>query len=338
MDFDEYGYNEGHDEMMWLDEEFAPPGNYGFNNHNNRGGFRSRGPHPSQMFNKNAPIRGSRFMGPRGQSGFFWGRGYGPGGPPIQQTHDNVSFLLRCGVMHHALSGLPNVLLRLMNPESCGVCGQPFDNYDGARLHYNSKNHVKNVKKWVSQQAKVGAQRPKEIPVKARELYCELCDIHITSKSHADSHYEGRSHRAIVEGRKPPKNPFLLQKNMQIRVQKLIRRERRCLKPFEKPEPVEKPKPDKLLTPELYCEICQTTVTCTEQMTMHLNGKKHLAKEKRHIMSMMNGETSQNADAQGAAAQDAAAQGAESQEEANEPEGDTYDWGQGSGTWDDDPQ
>lgn len=36
----------------------------------------------------------------------------------------------------------------------------------------------------------------------------------------------------------------------------------------------------------------QTSVTCSEQMTMHLNGKKHLTKEKQHILKMMKGENS----------------------------------------------
>lgn len=31
-------------------------------------------------------------------------------------------------------------------------------------------------------------------------------------------------------------------------------------------------------------------MTCSEQMTMHLNGKRHLSKEKSHILKMMKGE------------------------------------------------
>ncbi|KAJ8734033.1 hypothetical protein PYW07_014584 [Mythimna separata] len=356
MECDEY---EDSDEMMWLNEEPGHPGNY-FKSPTFRGGFR-RGGHcftyNAQVFNQFGPFRGPRFNVPRERPGFYWGRGYGPAGPPKQHTHDNKKFLLQCGVLQQTLSEYPDALLRLMDPESCGVCAQEIINFDVARLHYSSKNHVKNVKKWLIQQDKVApqSQRTKEMPFKARGLYCELCDIHITSKSHADTHYAGRPHRAVVLGRKPPKNPILLQKNMQRRVDKLIRREQRYIKPIEKPAEVEKPKPDKNTAPELYCEICQTMVTCTEQMTMHLNGRKHLSKEKRHILNMMNGETpvTPNADVNKESNNDKKESNNVKKEsnnvknesnnvknesnnvknESNNSEGD--DWGE---TWDDDPK
>ncbi|XP_050360094.1 uncharacterized protein LOC126779930 [Nymphalis io] len=279
--------------------------------------------------------------GPQGPPGnFMWGRGFGPEGPPIRrQPMDDktIRYLLRCGVAKDQLKNLPRDLLQLMEPEYCGLCAQSFESFAVSRTHYISKNHIKNQKKWLTQPTEIGFRRAKEIPLKARELYCELCDVHITSKTHSESHYAGKSHRSIVEGRKNPKNPFLLQQGMQGRVQQLIRREKKNLKPTtEEDEAVEKDA--KVVQPDLHCEICKTSVTCSEQMTMHLNGKRHLSKEKQHILKMMKGggNATQLQETQN---EDAAVEEIENAEEEEEEENEeSYDWGKGEEKWEETSQ
>lgn len=126
-------------------------------------------------------------------------------------------------------------------------------------------------------------------PLKSRELYCELCDVQLSSKVHAESHYSGKPHRAVVEGRRKPRNTLLNQENMRVRLQQLIRREKKHLKIKEPKEAAASSEP-KVIPPELYCNICKTSVTCSEQMTIHLNGRRHLSKEKQHILKTMRGE------------------------------------------------
>ncbi|XP_052747581.1 zinc finger matrin-type protein 3 isoform X2 [Bicyclus anynana] len=284
--------------------------------------------------------------GPQGPPHFMWGRGFGPQGPPMrrQPTDDRtVKYLARCGVGKEHLKNLPRDLLQLMEPEYCGICAQSFDSFATSRIHYISKNHLKTQKKWLNRQPDVGFRRGKEIALKARELYCELCDVHITSKSHSDSHYAGKPHRAIVEGRKNPKNPFLLQRGMADRVSQLIRREKKHLKAEGEVEEDEnkKEKEMKNIQPELYCDICKTSVTCTEQMTMHLNGKRHLSKEKQHILKMMKGETDEANDESQEKDDEEEMEGeGEEEEEKAEGENEAFvddDWGNGSGTWEDAP-
>ncbi|NP_001040195.1 double-stranded RNA-binding zinc finger protein JAZ [Bombyx mori] len=241
-------------------------------------------PPPNFMF---GPGPGPMF-GPLPNQNPF-GRGFGPDGPAMRRPNrvERVKrYLMRCGLTKDSLKNIPREILHKIEPEYCGVCALELDSFGMSRLHYLSKNHAKNLRKWVSK-SNDGGSNQKEIPLKSRELYGELCDVHITSKSHADSHYAGRPHRAGVEGRKKPKNTILCQKSMEGRLEQLIRREKKNLKPIEEIQENEDEKEAKPISPELYCEICKTSMTCSEQMTMHLNGKRHLTKEKQHILKMM---------------------------------------------------
>nr|XP_026485079.1 uncharacterized protein LOC113392740 [Vanessa tameamea] len=304
---------------------FRPPRNYG-----PRGYYPiPEGPPPSFYQGPQGP------PGAQGHPGnFMWGRGFGPGGPPIRRLpmdDKTIRYLLRCGVAKEYVRNLPRDLLQLMEPEFCGLCAQSFESFAMSRVHYISKNHLKNQKKWLTQQSEIGFRRTKEIPLKARELYCELCDVHVTSKTHSESHYAGKPHRAIVEGRKNPKNPFLLQQGMEERVDQLIRREKKNLKPIEEDEAAEKV--PKVIQPDMYCEICKTSVTCSEQMTMHLNGKKHLSKEKQHILKMMKG--GNGTQSQEKPTEDTTMEENENAEEEGE---ESYDWGQGEEKWEETTQ
>ncbi|CAH2068601.1 unnamed protein product, partial [Iphiclides podalirius] len=325
----------------------------------NSGGFRpmnSGGFGPPRFM---GPPPGNFGPGPRPlfapEEPFMMGRGFGLRGPnKFKRTNDKAfRYLVRCGVPKEHLKNLPASLLQLIEEEYCGLCAQSFTSFAVARTHYVSKNHLKNQKKWLSQHSDARYQQIIEIPFKSRELYCELCDIHITSKSHADSHYAGKPHRAIVEGRKMPRNPTLLQRSNSSRLEQLIRREKKHMKPYEPKEEKDKPTKDsKVFQSELYCDICKTCVTCTDQMTMHLNGKRHLSKEKHHILKMMKGEnkdgdekvTSERVDDEeldeNETGKDGENEGEEEGDEGNadgqgeEEDAGAYDWGNGSGTWD----
>ncbi|XP_068628485.1 uncharacterized protein [Battus philenor] len=318
----------------------------------NGGGFGPPNMGPRHFGPRNfGPGPGPRALFSPGEVPFMMGRGFGPRGPNKfkKNNMDNktVNYLIRCGVLKENLKNLPKSLLQLMEPESCGLCGQNFNSFAISRTHYVSKNHLKNQKKWLTQHSDPGFQQNREIPFKSRDLYCELCDVHITSKAHADSHYAGKPHRAIVEGRKMPRNPALLQKNMASRLEQLIRREKKNLKPVEDEEKGVELEELKASQPDLYCMICKTSVTCSEQMTMHLNGKRHLSKEKQHILKMMKGGSKED---KGNIKEDGGekGEGNDNTEESAEMEvgeeekGETtgsqeeedFDWGNGSGTWD----
>ncbi|KAI5641944.1 hypothetical protein NE865_05943 [Phthorimaea operculella] len=276
---------------------------------------------PGPMMGPPGPLMRPPMMGPRGRPmgpphmfprgpmappPVILGRGFGPNGPsgpPGNKPRGEppaIKYLMRCGVPKSALKGLPKAIFDLIEPENCGLCGRSFESFLLSRVHYVSKAHQKSVKKWLTQNGSVGRQNPGQQqgnnPLRARELYCELCDVQITSKIHGESHYDGKSHKAIVEGRKQPKNPMLLQHGMERRLQQLIRREKKFLKKDETKEEdeVTETKDVKPIQPDLYCDICKTSVTCSEQMTAHLNGKRHLSKEKNYILRSMRGEIQPN--------------------------------------------
>ncbi|XP_022823616.1 zinc finger matrin-type protein 3-like [Spodoptera litura] len=281
-------------------------------------------------------------------SQYTCGRSFGPSGdsgPPLPTKDirlNPIGFLIKCGVPKEQLRGIPKALLKLMEPQFCGVCNMKLENDNSTRLHYNSKNHTSKQKKWLAQRAELGPHRPNETALKARELYCELCDVHITSKTHADSHYLGKSHRGVVEGRREPKNRYLLQRGMEGRLYSLIRREKKYLKSAEaiqkstlKPkEPVKVvARPDL----ELCCKICKVTVTCIEQMASHMNGKKHLSKEKQHILKMMKLKPGAPEDANKTVNADDASKHdvAKTSETRAQKECEGDNWCDGDGTWED---
>ncbi|XP_059049537.1 uncharacterized protein LOC131844614 [Achroia grisella] len=352
---DGYGWDEGPDMM---DNNFEP-GNFGpgrgFNNgggnfRNNRHNYRNaygnyRGGYgpgggygPPPLFGPGPNFGPGPGMGPNPQ--FMWGRGFGPRGPPIRKFNvedKTYRFLIRMGVPKDVLKNTPRDILHLMEPEYCGICTTKLESISVSRMHYISKNHLRNQKKWHKEQP--DAYHRKEVPLKSRDLYCEICDVHITSKTHAESHYAGKPHRAIVDGRKLPKNAFLLQKGMEGRLEMLIRREKKFIKHEDvEAQQLQAVQETKNIQPDLFCDICKTSVTCTEQMTMHLNGKRHLAKEKQHILKMMkggtHGESVGEEDIEDLTKTSANYEEGAEQEESSENQQDSYDWGNGSGNWD----
>ncbi|KAL4709164.1 hypothetical protein ACJJTC_008092 [Scirpophaga incertulas] len=271
---------------------------------------------------------------------FARGRGYGPNGPPVKRNNNNdkaFRYLLHCGVPRENIKHLPKDLLQQISPQHCGICSQSFDTYSISRVHYNSKNHLKNQKRWLSQMAMNFGQCPNEAPVKARELYCELCDVQITSTTHSESHYAGKPHRAIVEGRRKPKNTVLLQNGMENRLELLIRREKKALKNIiieeAVVEAVTEKKVNKTSVPELHCEICKINLVSTEQMILHLNGKKHLAKEKHHILMAMKQPAKATSDA--VDIDDGEEKNEDENKDGIKKEPDTTDWGEGCVGWED---
>ncbi|KAG6461021.1 hypothetical protein O3G_MSEX012381 [Manduca sexta] len=354
---EEYGYDDG--PRFHPIPKFNRNDRYGNAYGNYRGGYARGGMSRPPM----------RPMGPPMQSvpPLRWGPTppVPPPPPTIKSTLEDkaIRFLARCGVSKDAVKNYPEQLLLMFAPDHCGLCSQDLDSFNTgkyklhqdkfsfnmsylihlsylftARLHYLSKGHMKNQRKWLSKHFK-GCVRPKEIPLKSRDLYCELCDIQITSKQHADSHYEGRPHRATVEGRKEPRNKALTLLNMQDRLAQLIRREKKFIKPNNEAAKAVggKPKETKEIPPELCCNICKTTVTCSDQMTTHLNGKRHLAKEKQHILKMMKSgkvvEISENAQSAAKNAEEKEEKEVKGDAENDSKEKEDFDWGKGSESW-----
>lgn len=286
---------------MDFDRPFGPP--RGFDD-----GFSGFRPSPAPLgFNRGPPLP---FMGGGGGGNDMFmepGMGYGRSGfedigfrrlTPNETRRQAVSkFLLRCGVHETIIKQLPKDLIKMFSPENCFLCSVKMDSFPISRLHYTSRLHFNKVMKylqdWSKRTGKLMPSIERQEPLKARNLYCELCDVAITSKPHAESHYFGKAHNSIVLGRKAPKNPALHGPEKAERLELLLRRERKLLnvsvmgkgdqaKPVAPAALESKPKD---IVPELYCDVCSITVTCAEQMLSHKNGKKHLAKEKNKILN-----------------------------------------------------
>ncbi|XP_075985077.1 zinc finger protein 346-like isoform X2 [Anticarsia gemmatalis] len=200
-----------------------------------------------------------------------------------KEDSHQLQSLIGYGIPREIMKKLPKDFWKQVSLECCCICNLKLKHIQAARAHYLSRQHLKSQSQWLAIYCSVLVKDPSEA-IKPRSAYCELCDVDITSETHARSHYSGRTHWAIAVGRRLPKNYSLRSQCMANRLEKLRRRELKYLKigADKREEP-----PLKLTNSDLHCIICQTTVNNSEQMTSHLNGKKHLHKEKRHIFNLM---------------------------------------------------
>jgi hypothetical protein len=103
---------------------------------------------------------------------------------------------------------LPRDLTSLFQPLYCKLCQAQLSSNVVAKLHYKSKNHEKKIKRFLieySDRTGEPLHKRAKMAVKAKEgdgdesnplyFYCDVCDLPLTGKLHAESHYMGKNHR-----------------------------------------------------------------------------------------------------------------------------------------------
>ncbi|XP_030379544.1 zinc finger matrin-type protein 3 isoform X2 [Scaptodrosophila lebanonensis] len=206
----------------------------------------------------------------------------------------------------------PDELNLLIHPLSCELCKVQLSSIRHAKDHYESKAHDRHISAWLAKNytdmglpspaikrlVKVGATGP-------NAFHCELCDLSLTSLSHARQHYSGRKHKLVEQKRrKPSGSGFYNSDGKWVRtnpkIEPITANDGRfgigvkfASNPLPnsdssevtndiKPElgsasgngpPIAAPLDDSLC-----CRICNISVTSISQMQMHLDGIKHKKK------------------------------------------------------------
>lgn len=105
----------------------------------------------------------------------------------------------------------PDELNKLIQPLSCQLCKSQMTSMKSAKDHYESKSHDRHISAWLAKNyTEAGLQTPpikrlvKEGPTGPNAFHCTLCDLALTSKTHARQHYSGRKHQLVEQRRSKP--------------------------------------------------------------------------------------------------------------------------------------
>ncbi|XP_018561543.1 zinc finger matrin-type protein 4-like [Anoplophora glabripennis] len=203
---------------------------------------------------------------------------------------------------------LPKELTSMFQPLYCKLCTAQLSSNVMAKLHYKSRNHEKKVRKFLIEHSqKTGEPLHKRAKVtetaKVEEdknpawFHCDMCDLPLTGKLHAESHYMGKNHQKALLGYRPPAGKgYYNEEGKWVRQGSkkglsLPEGEDGFGVDFRKTEP-EAPKPVAVPATvttvtatsvsssksKFHCEICNVAATCQEQIEMHYKGQKHQKK------------------------------------------------------------
>ncbi|XP_049825211.1 zinc finger matrin-type protein 3 [Aethina tumida] len=214
-------------------------------------------------------------------------------------------------------ASLPSELTAMFQPLFCRLCSAHLSSNVMAKMHYKSKNHEKKIRKFLidysdktgeplHKRAKLGhkSKDPDQMfDNDPRYFHCDVCDLDLTGKLHAESHYMGKNHLMAVSGHRTPAGKGYYNEEgkwVRIKVEKKGEHEGGSGDGFgvefrkadaDKETTTEQPlSPSKSKTgaaqkpglqSKFHCDFCNVGATCLQQLEMHLRGQKHLKKLKQ---------------------------------------------------------
>jgi len=118
--------------------------------------------------------------------------------------------------------------------------------------HYSSRAHERRISSWLVRKcyANLTGRDADALggAISQSEFYCKLCDLKLTSLSHAQQHFLGRRHRIAARHRiRPFSDGFYDREGNWVRTD------------------IKYP----------MCELCDVIITSESQMAMHLAGARH---------------------------------------------------------------
>ncbi|KAH8386393.1 hypothetical protein KR093_000215 [Drosophila rubida] len=213
----------------------------------------------------------------------------------------------------------PDELNKLILPLSCQLCKCQMTSMKSAKDHYESKAHDRHISAWLAKNyTEIGLQQPpvKRTVAKQQQqpqgitgpnaYHCELCDLALTSLTHARQHYAGRKHQLVEQKRSRPSGAGYYSQHGKwvrtgsrveaasfvddgrFRIGELFLQPAATATPDsttpEEPKAIEVVPNKATKQPEvaaaqmdatLSCRICQISVTSASQIKMHMDGAKH---------------------------------------------------------------
>ncbi|ALC49971.1 CG1231 [Drosophila busckii] len=173
----------------------------------------------------------------------------------------------------------PAELNKLIEPLSCQLCKTQMTSMKCAKDHYGSKAHDRHMNAWLAKNyTEMGLETPpikrllKEGPIGPNAFHCELCDLPLTSATHARQHYAGRRHQLVQQKRSKPSGaePKVTDDGRfgigELFIQASKEHQLINTKETNNGQPLDE---------GLHCKICKIRVSSKSQIQMHLDGAKH---------------------------------------------------------------
>lgn len=177
---------------------------------------------------------------------------------------------------------MPAQLMAKCKPLHCELCGCQSTSPVQAKMHYEGKNHDKNVRSfftsWSGNTGKIIPQKVVPLEKRMKEsqaitnphLSCDLCVLSFTSQTQMDQHMEGKNHLKKLTSESgnskwdhPDSNSATFNKDT---------RTSQVDSNFNK----------------FFCDLCKVGAPSQQQMDMHLNGKNHMSKMKKSMGGVSN--------------------------------------------------
>lgn len=199
----------------------------------------------------------------------------------------------------------PDELNKLIHPLSCQLCKSQMTSMKSAKDHYESKAHDRHISAWLAKNyTEMGLQTPpikrlvKQGPTGPNAFHCNLCDLPLTSMTHARQHYAGRKHQLVVQKRSKPSGAGYYNSDGNwvrtgTKAEAMIDDGRFGIgEMFMRGGSVadlhdmssdmmdigEEQHQLNAVDESLTCKICKISVTSASQIQMHLDGAKHQKK------------------------------------------------------------
>ncbi|XP_060533751.1 zinc finger matrin-type protein 3-like [Cylas formicarius] len=196
---------------------------------------------------------------------------------------------------------LPKDLKLLFQPLFCKLCSTQFSSNNNAKMHYQSKNHEKKIKKWLidyseksgeplHKRARTSDKNEEEAQKNPSWFHCDVCDLPLTGRLHAESHYMGKPHQSVLMGHKKPagqgyydeEGKWIRLKTVKSKPYNFANGEDNFGISFKKEQEQKKPAAPLV---KFHCEVCDINTTCAEQLENHYRGQKHQKKLKQMCLS-----------------------------------------------------
>ncbi|KAH8295905.1 hypothetical protein KR044_001618 [Drosophila immigrans] len=205
-------------------------------------------------------------------------------------------------------SSYPEELNKLILPLSCQLCKCQMTSMRSAKDHYESKAHDRHISAWLAKNyTDLGLQSP---PVKRllrppgtatgpNAYHCELCDLPLTSLTHARQHYAGRKHQLVEQKRsRPSGDGHYSQQGKWVRTtfvddgrfsigERFLQATPDSTTP-EADAPLQSSsnttKATSAIDATLSCRVCRISVTSASQIQMHMEGAKHQKNLRKQLL------------------------------------------------------
>ncbi|KAF7286612.1 hypothetical protein GWI33_004651 [Rhynchophorus ferrugineus] len=201
-------------------------------------------------------------------------------------------------------NSLPKELKILFQPLFCKLCTVQLSSNQTAKMHYKSKNHEKKIRKWLidysdktgeplHKRAKLSSEQVENAQKNPAWYHCDVCDLQLTGRLHAESHYMGKNHQKALLGYRTPAGQGYYDTNGKwVRInqtkQKIIEYAskedgfglafRQNVTESTDSTNTKKNEPQ---TSNFHCGVCNINTTCQDQLDNHFRGQKHMKKLKQ---------------------------------------------------------